>query len=81
MPYPLTKTPPQDFPSQQWLPSLNGVPPFSSPSVYYTSEQYSLILALLPPLSFLRPNLEDQWTRLDLAKSDQWVRLLPINLT
>ena len=33
---------------------------------------------LYPLFSLLMPILKDQWPRLDLAKSNQWVRLTPI---
>ena len=34
--------------------------------------------ALYPHFSLLMPTLKDQWPRLDLAKSNQWVRSTPI---
>jgi hypothetical protein len=33
---------------------------------------------LYPHFSLLMPTLKDQWPRLDLAKSNQWVRSTPI---
>ena len=53
-------------------PPQDGVPFFSSSQV--SSEEYESPNALFPPFGLLIPTLKDQWPRLDLAMSNQWVR-------
>jgi hypothetical protein len=71
----------QSFPHEQVRPKwmVHPLSPSNPLPLFLSFTQLSqvrmnLILTLLPPLASLWPNLKDQWPRLDLAKSNQWVR-------